>query len=127
MLTEQDYRELLQELGFELANVNPLEGPVGRSLRHTIRRFRHTEIPGRPASAADAFWPSLWWKENEGFVYFTTAERDQRQFNAMFWMPAPTSSVLQDDQTAHCFVPVQSTRSGLRLALQSLFLAQPDW
>ena len=58
MLTEQDYIEVLEELGFALPS-KPNTGKVSRSLRHTIRRF--LGIPSRNPDATDAFWSTLYW------------------------------------------------------------------
>ena len=57
MLNEQDYRAVLEELGFDLQG--PSTGTRGPALRHTIRRF--IRIPDRPPGSDDAFWPSLYW------------------------------------------------------------------
>lgn len=128
VLTEQDYREVLEDLGFDMeATPQPNTGRVGRSLRHSIRRF--VGIPGRIAHAFDAFWPTLYWNRNGDLIYFSTTRRDHGYFSLIYWERAPSDRVLPHEQKAgtYCFVPFESTRSGLRTALESLFLARHTW
>ena len=122
MLTEQDYKAVLEELGFDLQGVEPGTKMVGTALRHTIRQF--VGIPGRNADAADAFWPTLYWKRSGDFFYLLTPQRDADHFRSLFWAPAPPDLILEYQPGEHCFVPVLDTRAGLRLALESLFLSR---
>ena len=122
MLNEQDYRAVLEELGFDLQG--PPTGTRGPALRHTIRRF--IRIPDRPPGSDDAFWPSLYWHRHGEFCYVSTPPRDADHFRIEFWAPAPSDRVLHHEVSC-CFVPVQVTRAGLRMALESLFLAQSNW
>ena len=134
MLTEQDCREVLEDLGFDIeATPRPNTGLVSPALRHSTRRF--VGIPSRTAGN-DAFWPTLYWNMSGDFVYFSTAARDVEHFRSEFWthpsservLPHEAFAVSVDGETrpAYCFVPL-ATRAGLRRALESLFLAQPNW
>ena len=125
MLTEQDYRAVLEELGFDLQHTpEPNRGRIGRALRHTIRRF--IDIPHRQVGD-NAFWPTVYWNRSKDYIYFSTAHRDADHFRSLFWAPAHPDCVLPHEQETNCFVPLAATRAGLRLALESLFLARPNW
>ena len=125
MLTEQDYRDVLNNLRF----VVPLEPHTrigGAPLRHVNRRF--VGIIRRQSSSKDAFWPTLYWNRSGDLYYFATAVRDRNNFQIEFWTPVPRDHVLPHDrEKTPCFVPRVATRNGLKMALESLFLAQPNW
>lgn len=124
MLTDRDYREILQELGFEA--LQPISSYfAGRALRHRVRRF--VDVPRRQDSSDDAFWPTLYWISNGNYNYFSTPERDRVHFGAMFWIPASQESIHAEHRNEACFVPRHNSRLGLRVALESLFLAVPEW
>lgn len=124
MLTERDYREVLQELGF----ADPLQPNTsyftGRALRHGVRRFN---VPGRQEAARDAFWPTLYWNSNGDYNYFSTPARDSAHFGALFWVPADPDQIHEEHRDQFCVVPRHDSRLGLRIALESLFLAVPEW
>ena len=125
MLTDRDCRELLQSLGF----ADPLQPNTsywaGRALRHRVRRF--VDVPARQESSDDAFWPTLYWHSNGDHNYFSTPERDRAHFGAMFWIPASLDSIQEEHIAESCFVPRHDSRLGLRIAVESLFLAVPQW
>lgn len=126
MPTEQDYREVLQELGFDAVepNTSYFDAPA---LRHRVRRF--VGVPRRRGVARDKFWPTLYWMSNNNYNYFSTPERDRPYFGAMLWLPASPDNILDEHRNRGepCFVPRHNSRLGLRVALESLFLAIPDW
>lgn len=120
-MTEEEYRHLLEELGFDM-ELNP--EPNGDSLRHTILRFGH--VPGRDQRNEDAFWPTLYWNRSRaGLLYFVTAHRDTEHFSPLLWSRVPNDVVKTGDADIS-FVPLHNTRRGAMEALQSLLEAQPN-
>ena len=129
MLTEQDYREVLMDLRFDVQPDSEAQGHSAgypKALRHRHRRF--TGIRRRTRGASGAFWPTLYWMKSQELVYFRAATIDVNHFQVPFWLPAPHDRILEYDRVKRhrCFVPAYENRQGLKVALQTLMLAEPD-
>ena len=121
-MTEEEYRQLLEELGFDIAR-NP-QPNSGRALRHTTLQFG--QVPGRNPNYEDAFWPTLYWnRSSAGLLYFATSPRDTEHFSPLLWVQIPNDVVKRKDANIS-FTPMRNTRQGAIDAFQSLFEAQID-
>ena len=118
-MTEEDYRQLLAELGFDMDRHTAPDVPPGQALRHRTRRFpnihrRNTEDP-------TIFWPTLYWvRTASGLIYFVTRNEDVACFSPEYWVPLSPEMVKGGD-AGISFVPVNRRGIGAREALQSLF------
>ena len=118
-MTEEEYRQLLADLGFDMEHHTAPDTPIGQALRHTTLIFPN--VPERPHTDQSVFWPTLYWCRTEaGLICFATAKRDVRHFRPQFWVPLSADMVKSDGEGVS-FVPVNRPGIGARQALESLF------
>ena len=117
-MTEEDYRNLLAMLGFDMERHKGPDNPAGQALRHTTLRF--PDVPYRVEADTTIFWPTLYWNRTvAGLIYFAAARRDVEHFLPHFWVPL-SSDMVKDIDAGISFVPVNKPGIGAREALQSL-------